>query len=267
MTNRIDLPHAETDGRQTRCARLPAEKLLAYQRGELSAEDADRVQEALSRDPESVETFLDLAVHPYEGRPGDPDYLSADELASGWEQLQDRIRQEEGGATVLPFRPRPWLPWSIAAAAAVFAAAVGLRSFNLQGEVTSLGAKVASLSETARELRQPRGVFQRLTLLPGGPRGAGAAPPAPLAADSLLTLAVDPHPTYPDYRIDIVTGEAASAEPPGEPQWSRSGLSPATAESFELWLPRDSLPPGAYRLQLFGIGEEERLLAEYSLRF
>src|SRR3712207_3458883 len=68
-----------------------ADEMLAYTRGELSAEDEQRLQERLVRHPDLVRTLT--APFPTEGaKPGDPDYVSDEEYPAHWRALHARMQ-------------------------------------------------------------------------------------------------------------------------------------------------------------------------------
>ncbi|MFY9822953.1 MAG: hypothetical protein WAM82_16345 [Thermoanaerobaculia bacterium] len=86
----------------------------------------------------------------------------------------------------------------------------------------------------------------------------------PGASYLFLVLAVTDFRPFPEYRLEIVNKDT------GKPVWSSRGLHKTTISEISVALPRDLLPPGDYRLRLFGLkdgraepaGEYERRIAE-----
>ncbi|HET9766678.1 MAG TPA: hypothetical protein VFS60_07515, partial [Thermoanaerobaculia bacterium] len=119
-----------------------------------SAAEAAAADEAfLACHPEVARALLAPLEVPYQGRPGDPDYLTAAELEQNWAALQERL-DEKGHAAVeggeqsqvagkpviehvpeAPLAPPRWQPqtappplrgWQLAAAAAALVATVAV---------------------------------------------------------------------------------------------------------------------------------------------
>ncbi|MFP5246849.1 MAG: hypothetical protein ACLGH0_09150, partial [Thermoanaerobaculia bacterium] len=90
------------------------EELRAYQRGELSKGEEERIQELLVCYPELVRMLTE--PFPTEGaEPGDPDYLSDEEYAKHWAVLQKKM--QPNGGRVVSFRH--YLPTALAASIAI----------------------------------------------------------------------------------------------------------------------------------------------------
>ena len=69
------------------------DEVLQYMRGELPAEDEERMRERLVPFPELVRALT--AQFPTEGaKPGDPDYVSDDEFAKQWAFLKHRAKRK-----------------------------------------------------------------------------------------------------------------------------------------------------------------------------
>jgi hypothetical protein len=235
-----------------------AEKLLAYSRGELSAEEEARVRELLVCDPDLARSFT--IAFPTEGAtPGDPDYLTDAEFAKHWEFLQKRAHgakagtQPSAGGRVLQF----WQRTSAALAAALVLAFGGLLW------------QAQSRARLAKELAEPRVASEEQLLLPDGQRGGGDGS-ATLSTEGDFYLLVVPLIVPPANggqiarnRLQIVD---LSANPP-LPLWSSTALQRRDNDTFAILVPRTFLKPGKYQIVLYGAdgGREERLTS-YSLR-
>lgn len=236
------------DGRQRFGEPPTTEEIVAYSHGELPPAEACRVQEYLALHPELARALAEPVPESVRAEPGAPDFLSAEEIASDWTALQDRL------GLARPRRDRLWRP--LALAASLLAVVSGGLYVQSQREVSRL----------ARELREPLVNPEHRLLLPDGERGA-ARPDIllPAAADHfLLKPALVGHPDFADYRLKII--DTSGPEP--RVVWDRTGLRRLSDDTFELWVTRDFLSSEEYRLELYGIDEsrEETLLTKYTLR-
>jgi hypothetical protein len=272
-----------------------AEELQAYLRGDLAAPAAARVRQLLVYYPE-LANALDLPFPlPGEGKPGDLDSLSDEELAQDWATLQARVASQPGDAVSAP-RPaesvenlppptpirgrlrRQPEPWSR-----------GLRRWQLSTVAASLlavflgGLLLRSQWQLRDALTQPHTDLEHRLLLPDGQRGGTAEQPAiPLPAEAkyfLLIPALIDQPPFPDYRLDILevregSSQAIWSSTDLEPKkdvriiWSGTGIHRRTDDTFEIWVPRAFLKPGKeYRLVLYGVGSgAKKPLASYTVR-
>jgi len=215
-----------------------AEEVLAYTRGELSAEEETRVRERLVCHPDLLRALTE--PFPTEGaRPGDPDYVSDEEFAAHWPALSKRTPPANKEGRVLQF-------WRFTAAMAASIAVV-------------LGM---SLWQTNRKAGQPLIVAEPQLLLPDGQRGPGpeAAPLSAQGESVLLAIPLIGQREYQRYRIEIV-GERERVV------WKSSALAAPEDETFMLMVSRGFLDPGKYQVVVFGVtGEVEEPLSTYSLR-
>jgi hypothetical protein len=258
------------------------EELLAYAAGELPAEAAARVREYVALHPELVPVLAGPVPDPDPAMPGDPAYLSDEELEQDWQALEARLGKL---APVLPHaraaaaRPEP--PAVSTPAAASPGAVVQLRRAVQGWRLSTLAAGLLAavlgglyfdsareVRQLAEEARQPRVGPEHRLLLPDGRRGAGGEQPAipvplpPDARDLLLMPTLINHPAYPSYRLEVV---ALPEDGPEKPIWSLPGLVRRRDDSFEILVPRDALDPGRYRLELYGEGRQEPL-ATYTVQ-
>src|SRR5688572_17069965 len=80
-----------------------SEEMLAYTRGELSAEEEERMRERLVCYPELVRTLTE-AFPDEDPRPGDAGYVSDEEMTRRWAEIQSRVRHNPPtGGRVLQF--------------------------------------------------------------------------------------------------------------------------------------------------------------------
>jgi hypothetical protein len=268
------------EGRQRMGEPPTVEEVEAYLRGDLAAADANRVRQLLVYYPELADALEAPFPHPYQGRPGDADFLSEEEAAQDWAALQARISSPQIAAVngrragppselAMPRAAgrrsrrfwgweqdlRPWQLSGLAAALlAVFLGGLLLRS---QQELHRL----------QREIKEPRANLEHRLLLPDGQRGGPAEqPPIPLSSQAdyfLFIPALIDQSEYPDYQLDLLD---LSATPPRR-IWSGKGLSRRSDDTFEVLVPRAFLSPGKYKFVLSGLsGTEKRVLATYTVR-
>jgi hypothetical protein len=282
MIKKNDLDAAYRDliaeGRQRLGEPPTAEEVAASLQGELPEKEAARVRELLVYYPELVSAHEAPILFPYEGKPGDADYLSEEELARDWASLQARIHAEQeqqvaaSPAPAIQPAPRPpapekegWFGWigemfplkPVAAGATLLAILFCGLSIHYRVELQRLG----------KELREPRFNLEHRLLLPDGKRGGAAEqPPIPLTSEAeffLLIPALINHPPYPAYRLEILD---LSVEPP-RTIWEGNGLRRRSDDTFEIWVPRAFLKPGNYRLDVYGVeASAEKLLETYTVR-
>lgn len=244
------------------------DELVAYSRNELSEAEATRVRELLVYYPELASALEAPFPFPYEGKPGDADFLSEEELERHWASLQARIQANAPvTAKAIPAISASWPTqqlirrlryWQLsAAAAAVLAVTFGSLFLLAQWTVQ-------------RERSQPRVNLEHRLLLPDGQRGSATAqPPIPLPSETdyfLLIPALINHPQYPDYQLEIFDLREATPRQ----IWSRNGLRRRSDDTFEILVPRAFLKPGKYRLDLYGLEADGKKhqppLARYTIR-
>ncbi len=215
-----------------------SEEMLAYARGELSAEEEARVRERLVAYPELVRTLT--APFPSVGaEPGDPDYMPDGELAAHWASLQKRMSR----GRVVQFWP------ALSAIAATLALVFG-----------------ALLWQARVELREPRvTAWNEQLLLPDNQRGGGEPVTTlrPGGDAYVLVPALIDQRSFDGYRVEILD---AAANPPRS-LWSMSGLRRRADDTFVIRIPRAFLGAGKYQVVLYGVnGAREERLASYTVR-
>lgn len=252
----------------------PSEKeLLSYHRGELSEEEADRFEERLAHYPASAR-LLATFVEDEQPSTGDPDFVTEGEKEAAWETLRERVGigatarvptlptvAPQRNASTAPASALSWpmLLWPVRIAAAGLLILLGVLWYVRGERIEELGRQVA-------ELREPQINAEQRRIAPDARRrGEGGEPVLrlpPSAHPYLLTLALYEAPSFPDYRLEIVPADDSQTEP----FWARSGLMRKADDTFSLYLPRGSLPPGRYELRLYGMGEgPKELLATYTV--
>ncbi|HUP59654.1 MAG TPA: hypothetical protein VNA69_04465 [Thermoanaerobaculia bacterium] len=216
------------------------EELLAYTRGELSADEEARLQERLVCYPELVRTITE--PFPTEGaEPGDPDFMPDEELGKHWASMQSRLRRKPAeGARVVQF-------WRYSAVAAALIAVV-------------LGAMLWVVTSRAPE---PRLVWEEQVLMPDGRRGPESQPQTLTAqGESIVLIApLIGAQKFDHYRLEITNQATARVI------WSTTGVQPHEENnSFLIIVPRRFFRPGTYEIVVYGVsGDREERVTTYSL--
>jgi hypothetical protein len=260
------------EGRQRMGDPPTVEEIEAYLRGDLAAEDAERVRELLIYYPELADAMEAPFPFPNKGKPGDADFLSAEEVARDWAAIQAQILptaaasgRPRAGDLSAPGRLRRFWSWER-----------DLRPWQLSGLAAALlavflgGLLLRSQQELRRlqhAIREPRTNLEHRLLLPDGQRGGTAEqPPIPLSSQAdyfLFIPALIDQSEYPDYQLELLDSSAA----PQRPVWSGKGLRRRSDDTFEVLVPRAFLKPGKYEFVLSGLrGTEKQTLARYTVR-
>jgi hypothetical protein len=228
----------------TRTEPPTAEEMLAYSRGELSAEEEARLQERLVQYPELVRTLT--VPFPMEGaKPGDPDYMGDEEFAAHWAKVQERTAAGRRWAGRRDARaPRVW-QWSTAAAAAL---------------AVTFGALLWQANARRSE---PMVLSEPQVLFPDGRRGPGPREATPLTAEGDVVALVTPligQRDFERYRLELIDESQRAV-------WSSDTLRRREDDTFVILVPRRFLNPGTYQVVVYGTaGASEEKLASYSLR-
>ena len=246
------------------------DELFAYREGRLDPAARERLEARIAVYPEAARTLADLAAFPnIEPAPGVKD-VSAEEVAARWQSFRQKLAPSSGddrspsrpSAPILRHEPRaPQAPHAHSgsparglAAAASVALVVGLGGGYLAGRASVGPESDSSINVIVTDLH-PAGE--------GGERSAGPSAYVELPEESeelLLILHTDDPGTFADYTAEIV-------DPQGARVWSHDGLRPTEIGSFPVSFRRSALPPGTYRIHLFGeTGEDRRQLGTYELR-
>jgi hypothetical protein len=222
------------------------DELLAYERGQLSKENAERVQQLLVAYPELARAYA-TAFPSDDAQPGDSDYLAGDVIDRQWNAFRagnpsDAATVASGGskARVLQFWP------SIAAFAAAVTIVFG-----------------AMLWRTRTELLRPHVLPEAAILTPDGRRGGAEQPQAAITptGDSLLLVVSLIGPTdYETYRLDLVSNDSHKR------LWSSEPLRATNSNSFNVEVPSRALPAGTYQVIAYGLrGNAQEQIATYTI--
>lgn len=245
------------------------DELLAYRDGRLDPAARERLEARVAVYPEAARALADLAAFPaIEPAPGVPD-VSAEEVGARWQTFRQKLADLPPSqspavppAPVLRHEPRAarapqashGYPARGLAAAASIALAVGLGGGFLAGRASHAPDPDSSINVTIAEL---------LPVEDGGDRAAGPSANVELTEDSeelMLILNADDPGEFSGYSAEIVDAQGARV-------WSRDRLQPTKVGTFQVSFRRNVLPPGTYRVDLFGQdGADRRLLARYEVR-
>lgn len=237
------------------------EELLAFRDGRLEPQERERIAARIALDPDSARALADLAAFPaVEPAPGTRE-LSEEEISAGWQAFLQRLPARPPIPTVsnlVPAVAKPRRRWRHPGARLAAAALVGLGVGWVAGFAghswrgrpgPTINTQIEELAPLEGE-GDVRSAPSGLTLTEGaeelllvlGARGAGER-------------------DFPQYEVEV-------EDPAGRRVWSRNGLRPTALGAFHLSFHRGDLPPGSYRIALYGrTGEDRTLLATYALRF
>jgi hypothetical protein len=209
------------------------DELLAYERGELSEEDAERVKQLLVAYPELARAYA--TPFPSEG----DDDLPVEVIDRQW--IAFRAANGDGSSErVLQF----WR--GFAAIAATVAISFG-----------------AMLWHTHTQQLMPRVLPEPPQLTPDGRRGLPGQPQSTItpSGDSVLLVVSLVGPTdYETYRLELVNSDSH------ERIWSSKPLRPTSSNTFYVEVPSRVLPAGTYQVIAYGLrGKAEEPVATYTI--
>lgn len=266
---------------------LDEDELIAYVRGELEAEDAERMRSHLVRCDACTAALKDVADFFEPIREGE-EPIPRRVLRREWKTLWRRVRAGEKVVIGAPFSLSPAF-----ALAASLLVAVGLilstfhlwqqrqrLAMQLQTEQTrrqELERENQLLQEQARalqsqyesqlaQLRQPQpnipvyDVFsQQMLRRSGAPSPVNQVTVPPTTENFSVILVGESRAKYREYEIKIVDAG-------GQVRWRATGLRPGPQGNFTLLLARAFLSAGDYRIIVLGQrGRQSQLVAEYLL--
>jgi len=206
------------------------DELLAYERGELSGEEAERVQKLLIAWPELARAY----ATPF---PPDDADLPADVIDRQWKAF--RAGRGSSGARVLQL----WRGFG--AIAATVAVVFG-----------------AMLWRTHTELLRPHVLPEAAILTPDGRRGIAEQPQSitPTGDSVLLVVSLIGPTDYEMYRLDLVRSESHRRI------WSSEPLRATSSNSFNVEVPSRALPAGTYQVIAYGLrGNAQEPVATYTI--
>lgn len=231
-------------------------ELDAYMRGELNAEEEERIRELLVTYPE-LARVVGADFPEDDPRPGEPGYVSDEEIARRLAAFHERMETaapaeqkgtaapaEQKGGRVLPFRSR--VPFAVAAALALVFAGLWWQA---QSRIRRL----------EHDLTRPRAVSM-VELRRGAQRGGDGSItlenlPEDMQREVAILMSDMPH--YDSYAVDIVD---ATETVVGSVERVRR-----TDDVARITMPR--LRSGRYSIHLYGFaGSTRELLEKYPVR-
>lgn len=209
------------------------DELLAYERGELSKEHAERVQQLLVAYPDLARAY----ATPF---PSDDEALPDDVIDRQWNAFRAGNRSGGGSsARVLQF-------WRGAAAIAAAVAIV-------------FGAM---LWQTHTDLMRPHVLPEAAILTPDGRRGLAEQPSTvtPIGDSVLFVVSIIGPTDYETYRLDLVRGDSHKRV------WSSDPLRATSSYSFNVEIPSRALPAGTYQVIAYGLrGNAQEEVGTYTI--
>lgn len=231
MTTKSDwdaVPQNVTAEERRKLGESPAtEELMAYSRGELTAADAARVRAWLDGNPDMARA-LSQVFPDDDAKPGDPDYLSQDELSKRWTALQNEIRPK---GRVVRF---PALAALAASVAVVFA---GLYWQEVRTSDKPVLLDITQIVEPENGRRGPNVGPHLLNVTEDG---------------AVCTLQLSDPSRFQWYRIEIFDAQS------GEAIWKSAPTQQQQDDGLSVLIPRTFLEPGIYRIKVFGLDETRR---------
>jgi len=259
------------------------EELLACRDGRLDPAARQSVADRLAVYPDAARTLADLSAFPeVEPAPGTPE-LSDGEVEARWQALRQKLGEVERPLTPSPSpiaRPstgRGELPSTRPQA---FSPSPGRREGDGRGArgegaaqssmfrlaaAALLALGIGFLAGRGSRSDLPMGavnvaIVELTPVEEGGTRSASEVELSDVSEELVLVLGPPDAREFPDYEAEVLDAEGAR-------RWSRQGLQPTSLGTFHLAFRRDALPPGTYRIHLFGReGERQTPLATYELR-
>ena len=212
------------------------DELLAYERGELSREDAERVQQLLVAYPDLARAY----ATPF---PDDDTDLPAGVVDRQWNAFHVRNRTiSSAPGRVLQF----WR--GFAAIAAALAVAFGAMLWQAHSEAL----RPHVLPESA--------IF---TLTPDGRRGVAEQPQlaiTPTGDSVLFVVSIIGPADYETYRLDLVRSDSHKRI------WSSEPMRATSSNSFNVEIPSRALPTGTYQVIAYGLrGNAQEQVATYTI--
>ena len=283
---------AYLEASRTSLGEPPSDKqLLEFHSGRLNSEEADRILEYIAVDPEVATRFDELSSFPSLAEPGDPDYLSDNELEEHWQRFGARLRSKESTASPLLHEPDESLPAPIPPGAGI---AISTRSLHAAYGVMALAALLIMIlglgyRHRGQELNQLRsqiadlGAAEPITDLYSGIltgfepfRSKTTSIPARLPSNRQAYYLVLAQPEPPpgadisydaEYRLEIwPTPERDDGDRGVAPIWKSEGLRFSPLGKLPVLIPGHFLEAGEYELDLIHLeGGEETLGVRYRI--
>ena len=225
------------------------EEMLAWSRGELSVEEAAEVRARLDEYPELARAY-DAPYDQTDVQPGDPDYVSDEELDRRWAAFRKTTEPQWG--RVVPF---PRVLAAAAAAAVIMIGAIVWQALKIRDLETRL-ATPRTLAEYLMHPDAARGENTR-----GLPE---RSPVVPVGQDTKLALNYRGDDAFDGYRAEILD---LNVKPPRR-LWNQRDITRNEDNEFEIVLLREFLRrPGRYQVVVYGLDRRtETRLATYTIR-
>lgn len=245
------------------------EALVAYEAGELPADQEERLQDHLALCPECTRLFLDLRDFPNFTPPKGTPRLSDADVAAAWDTFRTRLEEAGTGRE----EPKPPSPSPAAAQpvavltqprepihgparrATALAAVFFLSTIGLSFWVVSLQKKLS------QPLADPEVVDFAPTEIEEIERTVGQEKVLAASQSNLLRITPLETEPFPGYELSIQDART-------QQELLRRPVSLRSNGDFTLQLPPRYLDPGRYRLTLQGLrdGQQPELLEEFVFR-
>jgi hypothetical protein len=212
------------------------EEMLAYSRGALSAADTERVRAWLVSNPDMARAL----TQPFpedDARPGDPDYVSPDEIERRLAALKQQTAAPRAEGRVVQFRPM----WT--ALAAALAVVFGVLFVRSELELRRMTSRPQATQNITLESEQGRGVQEPTRVS--------------VKTEFITLLAMPPDLSGEQYRVEITEINATSPRP-----WESRAM--VNDGVLSVLVPRDYLKPGRYSVKVYG-GADKQALDSYKL--
>ena len=222
-----------------------AEELLAYSRGELLESEEERIRDLLVAYPDLARMYGEPV--PDEPRPGDPDYLTDEQVTAGFNALRGLhpVAGAQRGRVVF----LQYFPTAVAAVLAIV-------FFGLFVQAESRARYYAQQGSMPRMLAAPQ------ELDPDGSRGPGAATMLRKDGEAyLLKPRLINQVRHPHYQLEL-------RDASGTVLFTNKTAQPDEDDAFQLVVPHSFLLEGeTYRLVIYGVdGETREEAGSYALR-
>ena len=223
------------------------EELLAYTRGELSQEEEERVRELLVCYPELARGLTEPFPEE-DAQPGEPGYVSDEEMARRWTALQSRVAERRRGGRLFHFSR---LSAAIAATVVVLFGAALWRAQTHADRPRIVGAQ-EELALTPQLLE------------PEGRRGIGSTAETVESVGKPVLLQV---PLIDQYEIDRYRIRIVDSARPELHLWQSDPVQIGAGNAFRILIPGDYLQPGRYHILVYDAdGENAPPLRRYAIR-
>lgn len=236
------------------------DELLAYRDGLLAPEELQRIAAQIACHPDAARTLADLLAFPeVEAAPGTPQ-LSEEEIDARWQDFRQRLPEQP--VTFPAPAVRQGRRWG-AAPRLVAAALLGLGVGWAADYAARAGRDHPGPAAPGMPATPAITEIAELAPVEEGLRSAPSPVELPESAEALVLVLggrARAERELPSYEVEVVDRH-------GRRVAARHGLHPTALGTFPLSFRRADLPPGRYRIDLFGVERGSRVrLATYELR-